>query len=61
MAQNILSEETIHYIAAFLERYAEKYPTQNHTISLAEIRRVSDALLESLGKPLEINVRRHKK
>lgn len=54
----ILDEETLHYAATFLERYADKHPTQNHKAALADMRRLSNELLDHMGQPLIIGIRR---
>ena len=56
----IINEASIHYIAYFLERYADKYTQSSHVNALSDIRRLSNELLDTLGKPLTVTVRRHK-
>lgn len=57
----IIKEETIHYVARFLERWADKAPNKEHEKVANEIREVSDYLLENLYRPISVIVTRKPK
>lgn len=54
-----VSEKTLHYAAAFLERYDVQ--NQSHRDSIKELRAVSNHLLENLYQPELLNVIRQPK
>lgn len=56
----VVSESSIHYIAAFLDRYQEQYQTKHHKDALSELRHLSNMLLDTLEEPVKLNVYRHK-
>lgn len=56
----VISESTIHYIAGFLDRYQDQYQTKHHKDALAEIRLVSNKLLETLEEPTRVSIHRHR-
>lgn len=58
---NFLKEETIHYAARFLERWADKNPTKEHLKMAEELRELSDNLIENLYNPTFITIVRAKK
>lgn len=60
MDRFVIHEETLHYAAAFLERWEEKAPNKQHEKMKNEMRKLSNYLLEHLYHPLEVNVIRHK-
>lgn len=57
----IVKEETIHYVARFLDRWADKAPTQCHANAEKDIRELSDYLLENLYRPLSVIITRKAK
>lgn len=58
MANFVINEDTLHYAAAFLERYEDKNPCKRHRDAQKELRELSDYLLEALYKPAFITVAR---
>lgn len=61
MSNFVISEETIHYAARFLERWAEKNPNREHEKKAQQMRELSDYLIENLYQPMFITVIRAKK
>lgn len=62
MSNFIVSESTIHYVAAFLERWQEKSPTSHHHVEAQkELRDLSNYLLEHLKAPCTVGIIRHYK
>ncbi len=51
-----LSEEAIHYAAAFLERWEDKAPNDKHRKAQKDLRAASNYLLEHLHSPAYILV-----
>lgn len=56
-----INEEAIHYAAAFLERWEEKAPNENHRKAQEQLRKLSNTLLEQLYTPFHVAVIRHNK
>lgn len=61
--QNItINEDTLHYVAAFLERWNEKAPLSNpHKKAEKQMREVSNFMLDNLYAPMYIVIVRHNK
>lgn len=60
MSNFLITEETIHYAARFMERWAEKCPNKEHDKMSKEMRKFSDHLLDNLYQPMFITVVRAK-
>lgn len=56
MANYIITEEALHYAAAFLERWQDKNPTKRHDDMAKEFRDLSNFLLEHLNTSMSVGV-----
>ena len=56
-----ISEEALHYAAAFLERWEEKAPNEKHGKASRELRELSNHLLDNMYAPMFVNIIRHNK
>jgi hypothetical protein len=61
MINAYVSEEAIHYVAAFLDRWQEKAPTsRSHVDAMNELRQISNKLLEHLEEPAKLSITRRR-
>lgn len=51
-----ITESTLHYAVGLLARYADQYQTKKHGMALAELRKLSDDLLDYHGPTFLITV-----
>lgn len=56
MANFIITEEALHYAAAFLERWQDKNPSKHHNEIAKEFRDLSNFLLEHLNTSTSVGV-----
>lgn len=62
MQEFVVDEQSIHYVARFLERWAEKAPSSRlHKKASEDMRKVSDFLIENLTGTKYLTVLRDKK
>ena len=59
MTNYVITESSVHYVAAILDRVADKYPTKHHQDALNEFRNLSNRLLETLEEPMKVGIARH--
>lgn len=60
MGNSYITESSVHYITGLLDRYMEKHPSKHHADALKEFRELSNRLLETLEKPFEVRIVRHR-